>query len=191
MTVHLTNLKLNPPIFLAPMAGVTDFPSRQIAQLFGPGLVVSEMIASSEQDKNYFEKTVKSNLSDVNRNKDISPTAIQIAGHEIEWMKYAAKLIEFEGGDLIDINMGCPAKKIVGKFAGSALMKEPSHALRMLESIVKATNIPVTLKMRLGWDLENINAPLIAKSAENIGIQMITIHARTRNQFLDHLLLIL
>ena len=183
MTINLTNLTLKPPVFLAPMAGITDTPSRDIAQLFGPGLVVSEMIASSDKDKDFFSRTVKTNIRKSKNCLRVCPTAIQIAGNEIDWMSYAAKVIEFEGGDLIDINMGCPAKKIVGRLAGSALMREPKYALKMIESIVKSTKLPVTLKMRLGWDLESINAPMIAKSAESIGVQMITIHARTRNQF--------
>ncbi|MDG2474169.1 MAG: tRNA dihydrouridine synthase DusB [Paracoccaceae bacterium] len=183
MAINLNNLTLDPPVFLAPMAGVTDKPSRDIAKLFSPGLVVSEMIVSSDNGKSSFEKVVRANLLGSKHGTAKCPTAVQIAGHEIQWMSYAAKVIEFEGGELIDVNMGCPAKKIVGKLAGSALMKEPTHALNMIESIVNATNLPVTLKMRLGWDTENMNAPKIAKSAENIGVQMITIHARTRNQF--------
>ena len=178
-----TDLNLYPPVFLAPMAGVTDVPSREIAQLFCPGLVVSEMIASSEQDKQYFEGLVKANLRKVISSKQVCPTSIQIAGHEVDWMTYAAKVIESEGGSLVDLNMGCPAKKIVGKLAGSALMKEPKHALKIIESVVNSTSLPVTLKMRLGWDEGSINAAAIAKSAEDSGVQMITIHARTRNQF--------
>ena len=125
----LTDLNLYPPVFLAPMAGVTDTPSREIAQLFSPGLVVSEMIASSDKDKDYFETVVKANLRKIKYHGRRCPTAIQIAGHEVEWMTYAAKVIEYEGGSLIDLNMGCPAKKIVGRLAGSALMREPKHAL--------------------------------------------------------------
>lgn len=178
-----TDLNLHPPVFLAPMAGVTDAPSREIAQLFSPGLVVSEMIASSGKNKPYFEKLVKANLGKVGSDALICPTSIQIAGHEQDWMSYAAKVIEFEGGSVIDLNMGCPAKSIVGKLAGSALMKEPKHALKIIESVVNSTDLPVTLKMRLGWDENTINAPAIAKSAEDSGVQMITIHARTRNQF--------
>jgi nifR3 family TIM-barrel protein len=98
-------------------------------------------------------------------------------------MTYAAKVIENEGGSLVDLNMGCPAKKIVGKLAGSALMRDPKHALKIMESVVNSTSLPVTLKIRLGWDEESMNADTIAKSAEDIGIQMITVHARTRNQF--------
>ena len=173
MTIKIANLELNPPIFLAPMAGITDAPSREVAQLFSPGLVVSEMIASSEKDKDYFEKTVKSNLKQSRRKRGNCPTAIQIAGHEIDWMSYAAKIIEIEGGEIIDINMGCPAKKVIGKLAGSALMREPTHALKLLETVVNSTSLPVTLKMRLGWDSDTINAPVIAKSAENAGIKMI------------------
>ena len=183
MATTLTSLNLNPPVFLAPMAGVTDKPSREIAQLFNPGLVVSEMIASSEKDRRYFEETIKLNLQTSLNNQKACPTAIQITGHEIEWMSYAAKVIEFEGGALIDLNMGCPAKKIVGKFAGSALMREPEYAYKIIESVVNSTSLPVTLKMRLGWDLESINAPTIARNAESCGVQMITVHARTRNQF--------
>ena len=181
--MSLTNLNIYPPVFLAPMAGVTDIPSREIAQLFNPGLVVSEMIASSDKDKFYFEKLVRVNLSKVTKSELKCPTAIQIAGHEIEWMTYAAKVIEAEGGSIVDLNMGCPAKKIVGRLAGSALMKEPRHALKIIEAVVNATNLPVTLKMRLGWDQLSINAAEIAKSAEDIGVKMITVHARTRSQF--------
>lgn len=183
MALVLNGLKLNPPVFLAPMAGITDTPSREIAKMFCPGLVVSEMIASSEKDKVYFENKVKANLSMNKTSNETCPTAIQIAGHEIDWMTYAAKVIEYEGGELIDLNLGCPAKKIVGKLAGSALMREPSHTQNLIDSVVRATEIPVTLKMRLGWDEKNINAPIIAKSAEESGVQMITVHARTRNQF--------
>lgn len=179
----LTDLNLYPPVFLAPMAGVTDTPSREIAQLFSPGLVVSEMIASSEKDKIYFEELVKANLSNAKTGKQMCPTAIQIAGHEIDWMTYAAKVIENEGGSLVDINMGCPAKKIVGKLAGSALMREPKQALKIIEAVVSSTSLPVTLKIRLGWDEESINAAMIAKCAEDSGIQMITVHGRTRKQF--------
>ena len=181
--MSLANLNICSPVFLAPMAGITDTPSREIAQLFSPGLVVSEMIASSDKDKFYFEKMVKANLSKVIKSELKCPTAIQIAGHEIEWMTYAAKVIEAEGGSIVDLNMGCPAKKIVGRLAGSALMKEPRHALKIIEAVVNSTNLPVTLKMRLGWDEESINAAEIAKSAEDIGVQMITVHARTRSQF--------
>ena len=181
--MSLANLNIYSPVFLAPMAGVTDIPSREIAQLFSPGLVVSEMIASSDKDKFYFEKTVKANLRKVTKSELKCPTAIQIAGHEIEWMTYAAKVIEAEGGSIVDLNMGCPAKKIVGRLAGSALMKEPRHALKIIEAVVNSTNLPVTLKMRLGWDEKSINAAEIAKSAEDIGVQMITVHARTRSQF--------
>ncbi|PQM62501.1 MAG: tRNA dihydrouridine synthase DusB [Rhodobacteraceae bacterium] len=183
MALVLNGLKLNPPVFLAPMAGITDSPSREIAKMFCPGLVVSEMIASSEKDKVYFESKIKENLSANKTNVETCPTAIQIAGHEIEWMTYAAKVIEHEGGELIDLNLGCPAKKIVGKFAGSALMREPTHTQNLIDSVVRATKLPVTVKMRLGWDEENMNAPMIAKSAEDSGVQMITVHARTRNQF--------
>ena len=179
----LNNLNIFPSVILAPMAGVTDTPSREIAQMFNPGLVVSEMIASSDQNIDYFTNTVKSNLSASNVGKKTCPTSIQIAGYDIEWMSFAAKVIEAEGGSIIDINMGCPAKKIIGKLAGSALMKQPDHAIKIIESVVKSTKLPVTLKMRLGWDEQQLNAANLAKRAEDSGVQMITIHARTRNQF--------
>lgn len=183
MAISLGNLLLDPPVFLAPMAGITDRPSRDVVKLFKPGLVVSEMIASSQKDKFYFEKTVRANLQEKKSNEICCPTSVQIAGHEIKWMSYAAKVIEFEGGDIIDINMGCPAKKIVGKLAGSALMKEPTYTYKLIESVVNSTKLPVTVKMRLGWDVDSMNASIMAKKIENLGVKMIVVHARTRNQF--------
>ena len=183
MTINLSNLILSPPVFLAPMAGTTDRPSREIAQLFNTGLVVSEMIASSEQNIIALKKTVEKNL--FGKKQDSAPTSIQIAGNEPTPMSTAAKIIEDEGGDIVDINMGCPAKKVVGQLAGSALMKDPQSAIQIIQAVVNATNLPVTLKMRLGWDENLLSAGEIAVAAEKLGIQMLTIHARTRNQFFN------
>ncbi len=183
MTITISGIKLDPPVFLAPMAGVTDAPSRAVAQLFDPGLVVSEMIASSEMDREYFIKKVKSSLS-VNYNQKAGcPTSVQISGHQRNWLSECAKIIEIEGGAMIDINMGCPAKKIVGRLAGSGLMKNVDDAIRIIDSIVLSTSLPVSLKMRLGWDEKSIVGPEIARRAQNSGIQLITVHGRTRNQF--------
>ena len=183
MVLNISNLKTKTPVYLAPMAGITDTPSRSIFQKFNPSLVVSEMIASSPSDKQYFINTVKSNLYKLSKQDVVCPTSVQIAGFEIDWMAEAAKIVESEGGTIIDINMGCPAKKIVGRQAGSGLMKYSDHALRIIDAVVKSTNLPVTLKMRLGWDENNLNAGFIAKRAEESGIKMLFIHARTRNQF--------
>ena len=163
------------------MSGVTDRPFREIVQLFRPGLVVSEMIASSEQNIKVFKKTIKKNFS--TRRQEFAPTSIQLVGNELKQMSMGAKIIEDEGGDIVDINMGCPAKKIVGRLAGSALMKEPNAAIKIIRAVVKSTRLPVTLKMRLGWDDNCLSAKSIAIAAEDVGIQMLTIHARTRCQF--------
>ena len=183
MSIKISGINLDPPVFLAPMAGITDTPSIAIAQLFSPGLVVSEMIASSDMNRDYFISKVKSNLLTKHNFKSGCVTSIQISGHERNWLSECAKIIEIEGGSMIDINMGCPAKKIVGRLAGSGLMKNVDDALRIIDSIVMSTSLPVSLKMRLGWDEATITAPEIARRAQNSGIQLITVHGRTRSQF--------
>ncbi len=174
--MYLEKLKIKDNIFLAPMSGVTDFPYREIVKKFEPGLVFSEMIASRALiEKN--KKTMKMIKRD---SKNLY--AIQIAGCEKNVMADAAKICEDIGADLIDINMGCPVKKVVNGYAGSALMKDEKLASSIIESVVNAVNIPVTLKMRKGWDDSNLNAPILAKIASNLGIKMITVHGRTRCQ---------
>ena len=170
------NLKLKNSLFLAPMSGVSDYPYREIVKKFKPGLVFSEMIASRALiEKNL--KTLKMIKKDSN---DLY--AIQIAGCDPKVMGEAAKMCEYFGADIIDINMGCPVKKVVNGYAGSALMKDELLAFSIIESVVNSVDIPVTLKMRKGWDEKRLNAPKLAKMAESTGIKLITIHGRTRCQ---------
>lgn len=174
--MKIGNLNLKNNVLLAPMSGVTDFPFRNIVKKFQPGLVFSEMIASrSLLDKN--KKTMKKIKKDSN---DLY--AIQIAGCESSIMSEAAKICEDAGADIVDINMGCPVKKVVNGYAGSALMRNEKLAFSIIEAVVNAVNVPVTLKMRKGWDDTSLNAPKIANFAESAGIKMITIHGRTRCQ---------
>lgn len=164
---------------LAPMSGVTDLAFRKLAWRFGAGLVVTEMVASRELVMNKGESWARL------RNAGMTPHMVQLAGREAYWMAEAAKISADNGADVIDINMGCPAKKVIGGYSGSALMRDPDHALSLIEATVKAVSVPVTVKMRLGWDHDSLNAPLIAKRAEEAGAQLITVHGRTRMQFYE------
>ncbi|MCF3638673.1 tRNA dihydrouridine synthase DusB [Rhizobium sp. TRM95111] len=166
-------------VVLAPMSGVTDLPFRDLAWRFGAGLVVTEMVASRELAGNARESWARI------RNCGIRPHMVQLAGREAHWMAEAARIAEANGADIIDINMGCPAKKVIGGYSGSALMREPDHALALIEATVAAVSIPVTVKMRLGWDHGTINAPDIAWRAEQAGVRMVTVHGRTRMQFYE------
>jgi tRNA-dihydrouridine synthase B len=181
MTPAAFPIRLHPPLLLAPMSGITDLPFRQVVAGFGAGLVVSEMIASGEL------VTARPSRRAASRARaelgQGAPTAVQIAGRDPVAMAEAARIAEAQGAPLIDINMGCPAKKVTGGLSGSALMREPDLALRLIESVVGAVNVPVSLKMRLGWDDDGLNAPEIARRAETAGVGMITIHGRTRQQF--------
>lgn len=164
-------------VFLAPMSGISDLPFRQLAHRFGAGLVVSEMVASkqlAEQSSEFLKRA---------EGRGLYPFAVQLAGREAHWMAEGARISEGIGADLIDINMGCPAKKVTRGLSGSALMRDLDHAARLIEAVVAAVKVPVTIKMRMGWDHQSLNAPLLAKRAENIGVQMITVHGRTRCQF--------
>ncbi|MDC0344687.1 tRNA dihydrouridine synthase DusB [Alphaproteobacteria bacterium] len=163
--------------FLAPMSGVTDMPFRRMAKRYGAPMVISEMIASQAMVRQLRQAMIKAS-----KHPEEEPVAVQLAGCCPTAMAEAAKLNEDLGATIIDINMGCPAKKIVGGFAGSALMKDEALATKIIEATVKAVKIPVTLKMRTGWDHTNRNAPTLARIAEQAGIQMITIHGRTRCQ---------
>lgn len=165
------------PVFLAPMSGVTDLPFRRLAWRFGAGLVVSEMVASEQLVRAEDEAVLKSS------GEGIFPHVVQLAGREAKWMGVAAKRARDLGADIIDINMGCPAKKVTKGYSGSALMRDLDHALTLVETTVEAVDCPVTLKMRLGWDETTINAPELAKRAEDAGIRMVTVHGRTRQQF--------
>ncbi len=178
MAITLGEITLDSPVFLAPMAGITDLPFRNLVQSFGAGLVVSEMVASQEmvQAKPGVRERAELGFGRAG-------TAVQLAGRDPYWTREAARMVEANGAQIIDINMGCPAKKVVGGLSGSALMKEPARALALIEAVVGAVSVPVTLKTRLGWDDDMRNAPEIARAAERAGVQMITIHGRTRNQF--------
>lgn len=166
-------------VVLAPMSGVTDLPFRQLAWRYGAGLVVTEMVASRELAANRGESWERL------KGTGIRPHMVQLAGREAHWMAEAARIVEANGADIVDINMGCPAKKVTGGYSGSALMRDPDHALSLIEAVVGAVSIPVTVKMRLGWDETSLNAPEIAARAEQAGVQMITIHGRTRMQFYE------
>ncbi len=159
------------------MSGVTDLPFRQLAVRYGAGLVVTEMVASRELVQDAAESWARL------KHAGLKPHMVQLAGREAYWLAEAAKIAADNGADIIDINMGCPAKKVIGGYAGSALMREPDYALALIEATVKAVDVPVTLKMRLGWDDSSINAPDIARRAEQAGIRLVTIHGRTRMQF--------
>jgi tRNA-dihydrouridine synthase B len=176
--VTLANTTLSPPVFLAPLAGITDRPFRDLVQSFGAGLVVSEMVASQEmvQAKPGVRERAELSLK-------VENTAVQLAGRDTYWMAEAARMVADKGARIIDINMGCPARKVVGGYSGSALLKTPDHALRLIEAVVGAVDVPVTLKTRLGWDETLLNAADVAHRAENAGVQMVTIHGRTRCQF--------
>lgn len=184
LCIRLGNLILQDPVILAPMSGVTDRPFRQAARACGAKWVVSEMIASRqmiEAEKAHSRLHQKRQTDDWAQEQ---PMIVQIAGCEPFVMAEAAKLCADRGATVVDINFGCPAKKITqGQIGGAALMRDELQAARILETVVKAVSIPVTLKMRTGWDMANRNAPTLAKIAEASGIQMLTIHGRTREQF--------
>lgn len=179
-SITIGNITLPDNVILAPLSGVSDLPYRRMVKRFGAGLVVTEMIASRAmimQTRESFQKCATVT--------DEFPMSVQLAGFEPEVMAEAAKMNEDMGAKIIDINFGCPVKKVVNGYAGSALMKDECRALKILEATVKAVNIPVTVKMRTGWDQTNRNAPKLAKAAEEVGIQMITVHGRTRSQMYE------
>ncbi|SHJ24071.1 tRNA-U20-dihydrouridine synthase [Shimia gijangensis] len=182
MSISVAHLNLDPPVFLAPLAGITDLPFRNLVSSFGAGLVVSEMVASQEMVQAKPGVREKAELGFGKAN-----TAVQIAGRDAYWMGEAARQVEANGAAIIDINMGCPAKKVTSASgagaSGSALMKDLDHALELIEAVVRTVKIPVTLKTRLGWDDHTLNAAELARRAEAAGVQMITIHGRTRCQF--------
>jgi len=165
-------------VLLAPMSGVTDAPFRRLAAALGAGLVVSEMTASDDLVRGKPMSQLRCEAS------GIGPHVVQLAGCETHWMSEGARIAEAAGADVIDINMGCPARHVTGGQSGSALMRDLDHALRLIEATIAAVmKVPVTLKMRLGWDDRSFNAPELARRAEAAGVQMITVHGRTRCQF--------
>jgi len=177
MGIHIGPIALENNVVLAPMSGVSDLPFRRLAKRFGAGLVISEMIASQAMIR-HSRRTLKMSTNCAEE----FPMAVQLAGCDPQVMAEAARLNVDRGAAMIDINMGCPVKKVVNGMAGSALMRDEAHAARILEATVKAVDVPVTLKMRTGWDDANRNAPELARIAESCGIKMVTVHGRTRNQ---------
>ncbi|MGI4776121.1 MAG: tRNA dihydrouridine synthase DusB [Janthinobacterium lividum] len=178
MNIKIGNIELAHPVILAPMSGVTDLPFRRLVKKFGAGLVVSEMVASRAMIIETKQSLKKCALIE-----EDATACVQLAGCDPYTIAEAAKMNQDLGAKIIDLNFGCPAKKVVGGYAGSALMRDEILAANILESTVKAVDIPVTMKMRTGWDDNSRNAPELARIAENVGIKMITIHGRTRCQF--------
>ncbi len=178
MAITLQSTVIDPPVLLAPMAGITDLPFRALVAGFGAGLVVSEMVASQEMVQRKPGVRERAELG-----AGVEGTSVQLAGREAHWMAEAARQVAGNGARIIDFNMGCPAKRVTQGFSGSALMREPDHALRLIEAVVAAVDVPVTLKMRLGWDDDCLNAPQIARRAQDAGVAMVTVHGRTRCQF--------
>lgn len=178
MSICIGPITIEDPVILAPMSGVSDMPFRRLVKRCGAGLVVSEMIASKAMIR-AARKTMKMSTGCAEEH----PLSVQLAGCQPEVMAEAAKLNQDRGAALIDINMGCPVKKVVRDEAGSALMRDEVLAGRIMAAVVEAVDIPVTLKMRTGWDMDNRNAPKLAQIAEDCGIKAVTVHGRTRNQF--------
>ena len=178
MSISIGPVTLDDPVVLAPMSGVTDLPFRRLVKRLGAGLVVSEMIASQAM-----VRQTRDSLKMSTNCAEEFPMAVQLAGCDPDVMAEAAKLNADRGAAIIDINFGCPVKKIVTKHAGSALMREEGLAGRIMDAVVKAVDLPVTMKMRLGWDEQSLNAPRLARIAEDCGIRMLTVHGRTRCQF--------
>ena len=178
MTISLGSLTVEDPVILAPMSGVTDLPFRRLVRRLGAGLVVSEMIASEAMIRE-----TRQSMTMAKSCAEEQPMAVQLAGCEPRVMAEAAKLNADRGAQIIDINFGCPVKKVVNGYAGSALMRDELHAARILEATARAVDLPVTLKMRTGWDEQSRNAPGLARIAQACGIRMISVHGRTRCQF--------
>lgn len=178
MITNIGTIPVQNSVFLAPMAGITDLPFRNLVTKLGAGLVVSEMVASNEMVTARPSTQMRAELG-----LGAEATSVQIAGRDPSLMAECARICADNGAQLLDINMGCPAKKVTSGASGAALMKEPTLALSLIEAVIGAVDIPVTLKMRLGWDDDNHSAPALARAAEDAGIQMVTVHGRTRQQF--------
>ena len=175
--LQIGGVEIRNRVFLAPMSGITDEPFRLRAYRHGAGLVVSEMVASGELAKGRHGTGTRI------RHPGLPVHMVQLAGREAHHMAEAARIAAGEGADIIDINMGCPAKKVTGGYSGSALMRDLDHALSLIDAVIGAVDVPVTVKMRLGWDEATLNAPLLARRAEQAGVKMVTVHGRTRCQF--------
>jgi tRNA-dihydrouridine synthase B len=175
--LKIGDIQVTNRVLLAPMSGVTDAPFRRLAARLGAGLVVSEMTASDDLAQDRPISRLRCEAA------GIGPHVVQLAGCQTHWMAEGARIAEAAGADIIDINMGCPARHVTGGQSGSALMRDLDHALKLIEATIAAVKVPVTLKMRLGWDDRSLNAPELARRAEASGVQLITVHGRTRCQF--------
>lgn len=175
--MQIAGIPIQSRAFLAPMSGVTDIVMRRIAGRFRAGILVSEMVASDEFVRGSEEARIRA------EGQGVSPHVVQLAGCDPHWLGEAARLAEANGADIVDINMGCPAKKVTGGWAGSALMRDLDHAVSLVDAAVAAVKVPVTVKMRLGWDDASRNAPELARRAVAAGARLITVHGRTRQQF--------
>jgi tRNA-dihydrouridine synthase B len=175
--LKIGDIELVGRVFLAPMSGITDAPFRRLAASLGAGLVVSEMTASDDLVNGKPMSQLRCEAA------GIGPHVVQLAGCETRWMAEGARIAEAAGADIIDINMGCPARHVTGGQSGSALMRDLDHAVRLIDATIEAVNVPVTLKMRLGWDERSLNAPELARRAAAAGVQLISVHGRTRCQF--------
>jgi tRNA-dihydrouridine synthase B len=175
--IEVGDVSIACPVVLAPMTGVTDMPFRRLVRRYGSGLNVTEMIAS--------EAAIRETRQSVQKaawHESEDPVSMQLVGCDPKSMAEAAKMQESNGAAIIDINFGCPVRKVVGQYAGSALMREVPLAVRLMEATVKAVSVPVTVKMRMGWDHDSLNAPELARIAEDLGVKLVTVHGRTRNQ---------
>lgn len=175
--LKIGNIAVANRVLLAPMSGITDAPFRRLTAALGAGLVVSEMTASDDLVNGRLMSRLRCEAT------GIGPHVVQLAGCEAHWMAEGARVAEAAGADIIDINMGCPARHVTGGQSGSALMRDLDHALKLIEATISAVKVPVTLKMRLGWDDRSLNAPELARRAEAAGVQLISVHGRTRCQF--------
>jgi tRNA-dihydrouridine synthase B len=175
--IEIGGVRIDCPVVLAPMTGVTDRPFRTLVRRYGSGLNVTEMIASEAMIRETRQSLQKSEWNEIEE-----PVSMQLVGCDPHSMAEAARLNEDRGAAIIDINFGCPVRKVVGQYAGSALMREIPLAISLMEATVKAVSVPVTVKMRMGWDHDSLNAPELARIAEVLGVKLITVHGRTRNQ---------
>lgn len=175
--IDIGTIRIDCPVVLAPMTGVTDMPFRQLVRRYGSGLNVTEMIASEAAIRE-----TRQSIQKARWHESEDPVSMQLVGCDPASMADAAKLSEDQGAAIIDINFGCPVRKVVGQLAGSALMREVPLATKLMEATVKAVNVPVTVKMRMGWDHASLNAPELAHIAEDLGVKLVTVHGRTRNQ---------
>jgi nifR3 family TIM-barrel protein len=178
MTLQIEDIALENPVLLAPMSGITDLPFRSQAKKLGAGLVISEMTASEQLATGRADMVRK-----IRSQADMGPFVVQLAGREAKWMAQGTRIAVDSGAEIIDINMGCPSRHVTRGASGSALMRDLDHAMELVEAVLEASTVPVTLKMRLGWDHTSLNAAELAKRAEEAGVAMISVHGRTRSQF--------